>query len=225
MLIACLIVTGVGLLAVLAAEAAGREGPQWIAKPLASAGFVAFAAWAATTVAPAGGDVASFARWIVAGTVLAWLGDLLLILKKTSRAFLAGLLAFLAGHVAYAVAFLALGTPDARTWWVAVPLVAIAAGVLRWLWPRLDRRFRVAVPAYLAVISTMLACAVAASPRAGGGTIALGAVLFYLSDLFVARNRFVAPGFVNRAIGLPLYYAGQWLLAASILAATGHPLS
>ncbi len=214
-------ITGIGLAVVLACERAGRQGPQWLAKPLASAGFVVFAAVAASRVSGLEGGIPAFASWIGVGAVLSLAGDVLLIPKKTSRAFLLGLLAFLAAHVAYAVAFLTLGVPDARAWWIVLPLVAVAGGVLRWLWPRLDRRFRIAVPAYMAVISTMLACAVAASPRPGGWAIGLGAGLFYLSDLFVARNRFVTPGFVNRAVGLPLYYAGQWLLVISILSVSG----
>jgi hypothetical protein len=40
-----------------------------------------------------------------------------------------------------------------------------------------------------------------------------GAVLFFVSDLFVARNRFVAPGLANRLLGLPAYYGGQVLIA------------
>jgi uncharacterized membrane protein YhhN len=47
-------------------------------------------------------------------------------------------------------------------------------------------------------------------------TAAVGALLFYLSDLAVARHRFVHPAFVNRAIGLPLYYVGQLLIALTI---------
>ena len=43
-----------------------------------------------------------------------------------------------------------------------------------------------------------------------------GAFLFYLSDLFVARNQFIQRDFINRLIGLPLYYLGQFLLAFSI---------
>ena len=43
-----------------------------------------------------------------------------------------------------------------------------------------------------------------------------GAVLFFLSDLGVARDRFVSPGVWNRAVGLPLYYGAQLLLAASV---------
>lgn len=43
-----------------------------------------------------------------------------------------------------------------------------------------------------------------------------GAALFYLSDLAVARHRFVAPGPENKLIGLPLYYAAQLILASTV---------
>lgn len=45
---------------------------------------------------------------------------------------------------------------------------------------------------------------------------AAGAVAFYVSDVFVARDRFMKGGFVNRLVGLPLYYAGQFLIAFSL---------
>ena len=45
----------------------------------------------------------------------------------------------------------------------------------------------------------------------------LAAVAFFCSDLSVARDRFVAPGFANRAWGLPLYYAAQLAFAWSVL--------
>lgn len=44
----------------------------------------------------------------------------------------------------------------------------------------------------------------------------IGAFSFYFSDLFVARDRFLKREFLNRSIGLPLYYAGQFLLAFSV---------
>lgn len=69
--------------------------------------------------------------------------------------------------------------------------------------------------AYIIVISLMVTAAfgtVAADPD---WRIAVGAVAFFVSDLLVARDRFVVPAFVNRTIGLPLYYLGQTLLALS----------
>ena len=47
-------------------------------------------------------------------------------------------------------------------------------------------------------------------------TVPVGAVLFYVSDIFVARDRFVTPSPLNQRIGLPLYYAAQIALAFSI---------
>ncbi len=49
-------------------------------------------------------------------------------------------------------------------------------------------------------------------------TAAAGALLFYLSDLMVARQRFVQASYLNRAFGLPTYYLGQLLLAMTIRA-------
>jgi len=45
---------------------------------------------------------------------------------------------------------------------------------------------------------------------------AVGAFLFYLSDLFVAREKFVKSEILNQAVGLPLYYIGQIFIASSL---------
>jgi hypothetical protein len=39
--------------------------------------------------------------------------------------------------------------------------------------------------------------------------------MFYFSDILVARQRFVKNRFFNRASGLPLYYAAQFMIAFS----------
>jgi uncharacterized membrane protein YhhN len=52
--------------------------------------------------------------------------------------------------------------------------------------------------------------------RIGAWFILVGAVMFYVSDIFVAHQRFVMQSFTNRLIGLPLYYAAQFLLAFSV---------
>jgi len=55
-----------------------------------------------------------------------------------------------------------------------------------------------------------------ASPR--GILLAAGGVLFFASDLAVARERFVARAFSNRVWGLPCYYAAQLLLTFALIA-------
>ena len=205
----------VGLIAVtlgavaslLTAIRSGDRILEVVSKAAASASFVALGLlrWA--------GD-GSVGGWIVAGLLLCAAGDLLLL--GSGRSFDLGLLSFLLGHCAYIGAFATALPPSA--WWrpAVVPLVLAAAGALRWLWPHLGRR-RLPVVAYIVAISVMVWGAVAVV-RAGAlpATVAAGAFLFYLSDLAVARHRFVKPEFLNRGIGLPLYYAGQVLIAMAI---------
>jgi len=156
---------------------------------------------------------------MLAGFVCCLAGDVCLAWTDR-RVFAAGLAAFLLGHLAYVTAFVSLARPGALTW--AVALVAVAAGslVYRRLLPYLGN-LRGAVLAYVVVITLMLIGAGALLgdgrlPARGRWMVFGGALAFYVSDLFVARQRFVAPDFRNRLAGLPLYYGGQFLLALAI---------
>jgi uncharacterized membrane protein YhhN len=197
--------TAVLLLAHRSASAVG----VWVAKPLASAGFVlaALAAGALDT---------TYGCWILAGLVLSACGDVLLIPRDSTTAFRAGLGSFLLGHVAYTGAF-ALRGLDVVTWALALAAVLIPSLVaLRYLQPHLPPRMRAPVVAYLIVISVMVVCAAATVGHAGNAVILVGALAFYLSDLAVARDRFVAREFTNKAWGLPLYFGAQLALASTV---------
>ena len=98
----------------------------------------------------------------------------------------------------------------------ALVLGIIAILVMRWLRPSVPDALLLPVRAYVIVISAMLLCAVGAVARGGDASILLGAALFYVSDLAVARDRFIAPGFANAAWGLPLYYGAQLVLALTL---------
>lgn len=195
------------LVALLVWKASAAPSRGTIIKMAASTGFVAVALsnGAATT---------TYGRFVLVALALSWLGDLLLAMG-TDRAFLAGLVAFLTAHIAYIVAFAVRGVDP--TWFVvaAVLLAVIAVLVWRWLAPHVDDGRRRPVQAYIAVITLMVAAAIGTVALVPDTRIALGSVAFFLSDLAVARNRFVAPGWVNRAVGLPLYYTGQVLLGLS----------
>ncbi|RMD84907.1 MAG: lysoplasmalogenase [Candidatus Dadabacteria bacterium] len=187
----------------LVAEWRGWRLLACFAKPAASASFVAAALSAGATDSPYG-------RWLLAGLILAALGDVLL-LARQGTPFRLGIYAFLGGHLAYASAFLRAGST------LPCALVALAAaapagyGALKWLEPHLPAGMQAPVRAYIAVITIMLVTAAAAAPA--DWRITAGATAFYCSDLSVARDRFVRPGLVNRLWGLPLYYTGQLLLA------------
>ena len=87
---------------------------------------------------------------------------------------------------------------------------------LREILPHVPLRMRRAVLAYLVAISGMLVCAAGTVGHAGRPAIALGAIAFYLSDLAVARERFVSKSFTNKLWGLPLYFGAQLLLASTV---------
>ena len=206
-------VTVVAVALLLVAERREDRTGKWIFKPLASTGFVAFALAAGALETPYGIAV-------LAALTLSWWGDLLLI-PKDKRAFLVGIVLFLLGHLAFGAAFVVAGV----AWsWVAVAAVALAVpGVLvgRWVVPRAPPKLQKAVVAYIVVITTMVAFAVGTVVADSHWLMLLAAFVFYLSDLCVARNRFVTPGFVNRAIGLPLYYGAQLGFGVTVWMATG----
>jgi uncharacterized membrane protein YhhN len=176
-----------------------------VAKPVASAGFlgVAFAAGALDT---------TYGSWVFLGLLLGAIGDVLL-LGVSRNSFMGGLVAFLLGHVAYVVAFATLGLTGSTLLIIGGIVAVVGAIVFAWLRPHLDRPMRLPVAAYVVVISVMLC--IAAGSHIAVVIVAAGA--FYLSDLSVARDRFVAPGFLNRVWGLPLYYGAQLLLAWSVI--------
>ncbi len=193
----------------LVAEKRGLERAEWLFKPLAAAAFI----WAGIMW---GGLDSEFGRWIVIGLVLCMAGDVLLIPKGQGPAFLGGMLAFLLGHLAYAIAFLQLEFSTSALLASVAGMTLVAFAALRWLWPHLDARFKAAVVAYIVVISAMVCLSFAVYAAGASWLIPLGAVAFAVSDLSVARNRFVAPGFNNRVWGLPLYFGSQLLIAASV---------
>jgi uncharacterized membrane protein YhhN len=200
----CLAVAGL-----LLAEYRDSRPGVWLAKPLASTGFVAVA-----LVAGALGS--DYGRWVLAALLLCWLGDVLLIPRGAPRCFRAGLFSFLLGHLAFAGAFVARGLDGLTTVGVAGAAAAVAWLVLRWLRPHLPRDMAAPVHAYVVVISAMLVCAAGTVGRAGVPRILVGALMFYVSDLAVARDRFLAPNFANKTWGLSLYFGGQLLLATTV---------
>jgi uncharacterized membrane protein YhhN len=205
---ACVTLTWVAVMGLLAAEYAGSRTGVWIAKPLAASGFVA-------TALVSGASATAYGAWILIGLALSFLGDLLLIPRGAKVAFAAGLASFLLAHMAYGVAFVRRGVEPWSLAIAAAVLIVPAIAVLRWLGPNL-RKLRVPVYAYVTVISAMVALAVATVAARGAPSILVGALMFYCSDLAVARERFVAHGFVNKAWGLPLYFGGQIVLALSV---------
>lgn len=204
-------VCAVSVLGLLYAEWRERPVLRWIFKPLAALAFI----W---TGASAGAIETPFGRIILLGLILCAIGDVLLI-PKAKNAFLAGMAAFAAGHVAYIAAFFSGGIVIS----LAVVLTAFlfsafAAGFVYWLRRDLGVFFR-PVAVYSLIIGAMVVASVghlAAQPTQESAQLALAAAGFAISDISVARDRFKGAGFVNRLWGLPLYFGSQCLFAISV---------
>ena len=159
-----------------------------------------------------------FAR-ILPGLIFCLAGDVFLALPQ-KRMFFVGLLSFLTGHVFYIVCFFHQVHP---TLWILLGAAPISIFSL-WIFFRLKPHLgdmTVPVLAYIVVITIMVSGAFSLFLESElaftGRILALcGAVCFFISDLFVARDRFIAKAAVNRFLGLPLYFGGQFLLAFSI---------
>lgn len=155
-----------------------------------------------------------YGRAIFFALALSWIGDICL-LSERSALFLSGLAFFLLAHVAFSVAFIS-GALDLPVGAVGLVLMCIIGTLtLRWLWRHLDTFNKSAVSAYIVVLVVMCSLAAARSAASGSMLVGVGALAFAASDISVARDRFVAPGFSNRAWGLPAYYSAQLLFAWS----------
>jgi uncharacterized membrane protein YhhN len=156
---------------------------------------------------------------LLIGLIFCLGGDVFLALPR-ERMFLFGLVSFLLGHIFYVGSFFYLADLSHGSWiGVGIGLVA-SGGVFFWLRPYLGSLL-IPVIAYIVVITVMLVGSWTVLCDAGvelSGRLMVfgGAVSFYVSDLFVARDRFLKTEFKNRLIGLPLYYFGQFLLAFSV---------
>ncbi len=190
----------------------GRQNGMWpvgaMAKTLASTAFVAVAVMN-------GAFLTVYGQLILAALILSWFGDLLLLSSRHTY-LLAGIAAFFLAHIAFAAAFTRLMVDTVSFTTALVVTSAVGAAILLWLWKYLAGLYRAAVPAYIAAIAVMSSLAIAAND-APALPVAAGAVLFAISDVAVAEERFVEPHH-GRAWGLPLYYVAQLVLASSVIA-------
>lgn len=202
--LACLMAVGGLLLAERAGHAVGRV----LFKLGASTCFVAVAL-------DLGAADSVYGRWVLAALLLGWVGDACL-LSGRAGPFMAGLGSFLLSHLCYAVAF--FGVAQSGPALAAALGVAAVAGVFvrRWLWRHLAPADKLPVAAYMATIFVMCAAAVGLGGATGHWLPAVGAIVFAVSDLFVARDRFIVDQWANKLWGLPAYYVAQLVMAFSV---------
>ncbi len=207
------------LSAIAAIVGATLDGPwlwlHYIGKPLTTLLIL----WLAFSAQPA--VDARYRRAVLAGLVLSLIGDVFLMLPGDH--FVPGLVAFLLAHVCYIVAFAPGSSGKARAMGFVVVAV-VAGGNLAGLLPRVDAALKIPVLAYVVVLATMAAFALArawtpAVARAllrSARLAAIGAVLFLVSDSLLAWDRFAGGVPAPALLVLGTYYAAQWCIARSV---------
>ena len=163
--------------------------------------------------------VPTYYHYLLVGLIFCLMGDVCLALPQ-KKAFMGGLIAFLVGHVFYIISFLSL-TPIFH--WIstgAFIIFGMSAFIFFWLRPHL-KSMLIPVLLYILVITVMASGAwtvfwKSSFQISGRALVLVGSFCFYFSDLFVARNKFIKEEYRNRLLGLPLYYAGQFMLAFSM---------
>jgi uncharacterized membrane protein YhhN len=163
--------------------------------------------------------ISTYYHLLLLGLLFCLGGDVFLALPQNKMFFL-GLVSFLVGHIFYIIGF--FNVTHINTWtWLGTLIVLVFSGyVYFWLKPHLGT-MKVPVLVYIIVITMMLSGAWSILgesnlARLGRVMVFSGASCFYVSDLFVAQDRFMKKAPINRFLGLPLYYTGQFLLAFSV---------
>ncbi|KAA0071692.1 lysoplasmalogenase [Rhodanobacter sp. T12-5] len=195
---------------------AGWQWLHWISKPLATA-LILLLAW--RSVPPLS---LRYRRWVLAGIACSLLGDILLMLPQDL--FVAGLLAFLGGHLCFLVALLGDSRFSARQ---PLLLACLAYGAINLylLWPSIAAPLRLPVIVYVLVLTSMAGQALVRArqfARRGDAQArsarraAVGALLFMLSDSLLAWNRFDGPIPLAALWVLATYYLSLWWIARSV---------
>jgi uncharacterized membrane protein YhhN len=195
-------------------------GGSWLwlhyaGKPLATLSIL----WLAASMSPASSP--RYRRAVLIGMALSLVGDVLLMLPGDY--FVPGLIAFLLAHIAYIAAF-APGSSMQAKLGAFVLLAAVAGANLAGLLPRIGADLKIPVLAYVVVLASMAALALARAwtPALANATpssvrhAAAGGLCFVLSDSLLAWDKFGGGIPFSALLILSSYWLAQWCIAKSV---------
>jgi uncharacterized membrane protein YhhN len=204
-------------LANVAAELAGATTAIHLTKVLL---MPLLLAWLLVTMH---GQITAPIRWLAAGVVFAWMGDLLL-MGDGDAFFIGGIAAFLLMQVCFIIAFTRVPGPGlVRAWKVAlVPFVAVWLLLNILVSPGVGQ-LRIPVLVYSVVLVGMAVAAldlVIRVPQDKGWRVAIGAALFVVSDAFIALTAFgpLSESHVISAFIMATYIVAQGMIVTGFAA-------
>ncbi len=158
--------------------------------------------------------------WMVLAMAFCILGDTLLMFNRGDEFFfVSGLAAFLTGHIFYIFAFRIIQKKNQVGFHPLRSLVVLAyMVVILWLLLPAANELKVPVVFYATVISMMLIFAVQLTKIGKfGWIIAIGALLFVISDSAIAINKFYTPIPKNRWIVMFTYIVAQYFIVRGVV--------
>lgn len=177
-----------------------------------------------------GGASSLFSNMIQFGLFFSWIGDIALMIdEKFPILFVVGLGAFLIAHLGYSLGFLrnikdsSLKIAPAKIALMGIPFVAFTGCFFYYIKEGLPSDLFIPVLAYTIVITIMGITSAARNGHADTKSyywILVGAILFILSDMVIAVNKFVID-FENDAIlNMWLYLTGQFMITVGAVYCT-----
>lgn len=168
--------------------------------------------------------------WFGIGILFSLAGDVFLMLSLESM-FLFGLVAFLFAHISYLIGFQnELTTMTAWSFLLIIILsisaVRVMCRILSAIRAKGQTRLVNPVILYSVVITVMLYAAMTTIANSAWSTsasffVSVGALLFYISDLILAWNKFVTPIKNGRVLNIAAYHLGQIGLIAGVISQFG----
>ncbi len=163
-----------------------------------------------------------FSKTIQFGLFFSWIGDIALMFdEKIPILFVVGLGAFLIAHLGYAAAFVR-NVKDSnsslnvsKSALIALPFIAITSCFFYYMKDGLPAELFVPVLAYTVVISVMGITAAIRYNHVDAKSynwILIGAILFILSDMVIAINKFVIDFDYDAILNMWLYLTGQFMI-------------
>lgn len=181
---------------------------EYIFKPVAALSFV-FISF------KLGALESGYGCLILFSLALCAVGDILLLNRKLKISFFCGMLVFAIAHLLFSLAFIKSSTFDFASLVTFLPLIMILGCInFMYLLPRVPHKFKPFILLYGLAIFMMITSAYTFMYEQK--LILIAAIFFVLSDIFVAKDRFIKRSTKNALLITPLYFAAQGLFAFSV---------
>lgn len=181
---------------------------EYIFKPVAALSFV-FISF------KLGALESGYGRLILFSLALCAVGDILLLNRKLKISFFCGMLVFAIAHLLFSLSFIKSSTFDFASLVTFLPLIMILGCInFMYLLPRMPHKFKPFILLYGLAIFMMITSAYTFMYEQK--LILIAAIFFVLSDIFVAKDRFIKRSTKNALLITPLYFAAQGLFAFSV---------